>query len=223
MVLPALLLHKLSKTSKANDRWKMLGERLEAWKERHLNKLLQECRTIQKQLSSSVENDKKGEAKSFAKPVFQRKINAAIKLLSNSDVGVHKVDENKLYELRQKQPQPAPYILKLYWKAQLIVFCYHILINRWDFDLKSSQYDISGWWTLTPRCKAVSTSEKYNQENKELLVQLATLAKAMATNILHPKMLEALVAYRNLPFLSKPWCVPDWYRRSYQMHHWEKF
>ena len=100
----------------------MLGERLEAWKERHLNKLLQECRTIQKQLSSSVENDKKGEAKLLAKPVFQRKINAAMKLLSNSDVGVHKVDENKLYELRQKQPQPAPLYSKTLLKGPINCF-----------------------------------------------------------------------------------------------------
>ena len=97
----------------------MLRERLEAWKKRHLNELLQECRTIQKQLSSSVGNDKKGEAKSFAKPVFQRKINAAMKLLSNSDVGVHKVDENKLYELRQKQPQPAPLYPKTLLKGPI--------------------------------------------------------------------------------------------------------
>lgn len=47
----------------------------------------------------------------------------------------------------------------------------------------------------------ILTSEKYNQENKELLVQLTTLARAMATNVLHLKMLEALVAYRDLPFL----------------------
>ena len=41
--------------------------------------------------------------------MFQGKINAAMKLLSDSNVGAHKVDEDILYELRQKHSQPATF------------------------------------------------------------------------------------------------------------------
>ena len=50
----------------------------------------------------------KNKVKLFTNLVFQRKINAAMNLLSDSNAGVHRVDENILYELRQKYPQSAP-------------------------------------------------------------------------------------------------------------------
>ena len=42
---------------------------------------------------------------------MQRKINAAMKLLTDIDAGVHKIDDTILNELKQKHPQPAPLTL----------------------------------------------------------------------------------------------------------------
>ena len=53
MVMPALLLQKPSRTSKAKDHTKALSRRLELWQKGDLNSLLQEGITIQNQLDSS--------------------------------------------------------------------------------------------------------------------------------------------------------------------------
>ena len=108
IILPALMLQKPSKTSKSQKHCKTLEHRLAAWKDGRIDELIQECRTIQRRFSSNERRNKENKAKTFAKLVFQGKINAAIKLLTDIDAGVHKVDDTILNELQQKHPQPAP-------------------------------------------------------------------------------------------------------------------
>ena len=55
--------------------------------------------------------NKEGKAKTFATLLLKRKINAAMKLLTDIDAGVHKIDDTILNELQQKHPQPAPLTL----------------------------------------------------------------------------------------------------------------
>ena len=47
------------------------------------------------------------------------------------------------------------------------------------------------------------TSDKYKKDNKELWVELATLARSIATKILDPKTLEAIVPCRLIPLDKK--------------------
>ena len=108
IILAALMLQKPSKPSKAQEHCKKLEDRLAAWKDGRIEELIQECRTIQKQFSSNERCNKEDKAKNFAKLVFQGKINAAMKLLTNIDAGVHNVDDTILNELQQKHSQPAP-------------------------------------------------------------------------------------------------------------------
>ena len=74
---------------------------------KQLNFIIQ-SRIIQRRLSSNERGNKEDLAKTFAKLIFQGKINAAMKLLTDIDAGVHKVDDTILNELQQKHPQPAP-------------------------------------------------------------------------------------------------------------------
>ena len=74
---------------------------------KQLNFIIQ-SRIIQRRLSSNERGNKEDLAKTFAKLVFQGKINAAMKLLTDIDAGVHKVDDTTLNKLQQKHPQPAP-------------------------------------------------------------------------------------------------------------------
>ena len=52
------------------------------------------------------------------------------------------------------------------------------------------------------------TSNKYKKENKELRVQLATLARLLATEYLDPNALEAFVACRLIPLDKNPGVRP---------------
>ena len=108
IILPALMLQKPSKKSKSQEHSKKLDDRLAAWKDGRIDELIQECRTIQRRSSSNGRRNKEDKAKTFAKLVFREKINAAMKLLTDIDAGVHKVDDTILNELQQKHPQPAP-------------------------------------------------------------------------------------------------------------------
>lgn len=54
----------------------------------------------------------------------------------------------------------------------------------------------------------ILTSGKYKKENKELRVQLATLATAIATKILEPKTLEALAGCRLITLVQSPRVFP---------------
>ena len=90
------MLQKPSKTSKSQEHCKKLEDRLAAWKDDRIDKLIQECRTIQRRFSSNERRSKEDKAKTFAKLVFQRKINAAMKLLKDIDARVHKVDDTIL-------------------------------------------------------------------------------------------------------------------------------
>ena len=81
IILPALMLQKPSKTSKSREHCKKLEDRLASWKDGRIDELIQECCTIQRRLSSNERRNKEDTAKTFAKLVFQVKIDAAMKLL----------------------------------------------------------------------------------------------------------------------------------------------
>ena len=98
------MLQKPSKTSKSREYCKELEDRLAAWKDGRINELIQECRIIQRRLSSNERRNKEDRAKTFAKLLFQGKINAAMKLLTNIDAGVHKVDDIILKQTATKRP-----------------------------------------------------------------------------------------------------------------------
>ena len=107
MILPALLLQKPSKNSKAKDHCRKLDERITAWKEGRIMDLLQEGRTIQARMIASKLRTSEDEARTFAKFINQGKVNAALKMLSDSEIGVHEVNKDVLKELQAKHPKPS--------------------------------------------------------------------------------------------------------------------
>ena len=73
------MLQKPSKASKSQEHCKKLEDRQAAWKDGRIDELIQECRTIQRRFSSNERHNKEDKAKTFAKLVFQGKINAVMK------------------------------------------------------------------------------------------------------------------------------------------------
>ena len=104
MVLPSLLLQKPSQNSKAKDHCRKLEERLLLWKEGQMLDLLKEGRLIQERLKSSKSRILKDIGKNFAKLMMKGKVNAALKMLTDSHIGVHQINEEIFSALREKHP-----------------------------------------------------------------------------------------------------------------------
>ena len=213
MVLPNLILQKPSKTSKAKDHLKKVEERMTSWKEGKIYELVQECRIIQHRMMTSKRRNMEETARIFAKLMFQGKVTAALKLLkSDSENGVHNIDENIMKELEKKHPKPAPiqentllfgpinYLAPSYFDDidETMIFKASRLTKGagGPSHLDADQY-----------CH-ILTSTKFKKENKELREQISLLAKKLATQILDPKTVEALVACRLIPLNKNPGVRP---------------
>ena len=212
IILPALMLQKPSKTSKSQEHYKKLEDRQGASKDGRIDELIQECRTIQRGFSSNERRNKEDKAKTFAKFVFQGKTNAAMKLLTDVEAGVHKVDETILNELQQKHPQPAPLTSDtlLNGPVNCVLPSYFDEIDEtMVFKSTSITKVVGGSSRLdAEQYRRHLTSNKYKKENKELRVQLATFARLLATEYLHHNTLEASVVCRPIPLNKNPGVRP---------------
>ena len=206
------MLQKPSKTSKSQKHCKTLEHRLAAWKDGRIDELIQECRTIQRRFSSNERRNKENKAKTFAKLVFQGKINAAMKLLTYIDAGLHKVDGTILNKLQQKHPQPVPLTSDrlINGPVNRILPSYFDEIDETMVFKSSSMRKRAGGLSRldAEQYRRLLTSKKYKKENKELRVQLATLARRLATQYLDPNTLEAFIACRLIPLDKNPGVCP---------------
>ena len=109
MIMPCLLLQKPSKDSKSKDHSVALKRRLLIWQNGNLFELLKECDTIQNRIkSSNPRNTSEAISKKFASLMKQGKVNAAVKLLTNSmEGGILPLDTETMNLLRSKHPEPA--------------------------------------------------------------------------------------------------------------------
>ena len=108
MIMPALLLQKPSKKSKAKDHKDALERRLQLWDEGKISELIRECQTIQNHLSSNKNGKQsiKEISKKFIDRMSKGNINGAIKLLSdNMENGIIPLNEETLSKLREKHPK----------------------------------------------------------------------------------------------------------------------
>ena len=212
MILPALLLQKPSKTSKAKDHCKKLEERIAAWKDGKISELLQECRTIQRRLISSPNNAPKDKAKSFAKLVFQGKIHAAMRLLTENDAGIHKLDDKILEALHEKHPKQAPIKPETLLNGPInrVLTSYFDEIDEQMIYKAVSQTKGAGGPSQldAEQYRHILTSNKYKKENKELRTQISILARSIATEVLDPNSLQSLVACRLIPLDKNPGVRP---------------
>ena len=185
------MLQKSSKTGKSQEYCKKLEDRLAAWKDGKTNELIQECRTVQRRFSSNERRNIVDKAKTFAGLVFQGKINAVIKLLTDIDAGVHKVEDTILNELQQKHQQPIPLTSDTLLNGpvnRVLPSHFHKIDETMIFKSFSMTKGAAGPSQLDAELyHRLLTSNKYKKENKELRVQLSTLARLLATDYLDPK------------------------------------
>ena len=85
MILPAILLKKPSRNSKAKEHTLRLEQRLNLWKQGDLYLIMKECREIQQRMKiSQSKHDGDKTAKIFARLISQGKINAALRYLNEN-------------------------------------------------------------------------------------------------------------------------------------------
>ena len=107
MILPALLLQKPSRKSKSKEHSGKLERRLQLWKMGNFEDLLHEGQEIQKKLLDSKHVPNRDKAKIFSNLMLQGKVNAALKMLLEEEIGVHEVNEQVVQELKAKHPLPG--------------------------------------------------------------------------------------------------------------------
>jgi hypothetical protein len=213
MILPNLILQKPSKNSKAKEHARKVKERMTAWKEGRFMENLFECRLIQRRLQSNKRPAIKDKSRTFAKLMFQGKVNAALKMLKDeSDTGVHEVSIDVIKALREKHPPSAPIRdnTLLFGPIEYLSPNYFDELDE-NMILKAAQRTKGAGGPSHVDAEQFShilTSTKYKKENKELREQISIMAKKLATEIVDPKTLESYIASRLIPLNKNPGVRP---------------
>ena len=135
-----------------------------------------------------------------------------MKLLTYIDAGLHKVDGTILNKLQQKRPQPVPLTSDRLINGpvnRILPSYFHEIDETMVFKSSSMRKRAGGLSRLdAEQYRRLLTSKKYKKENKELRVQLATLARRLATQYLDPNTLKAFIACRLIPLDKNPGVCP---------------
>ena len=108
-ILPALILKKPSKRSKAKDHKQCVTRRMQLWKEGNICEIMREVRYIQRKITTLKKKRTAGDiSKTFAKLMMQGKVSVALKYLDNESSSVMTCTDSVLKELREKHPPEAP-------------------------------------------------------------------------------------------------------------------
>ena len=197
MILPSILLQKPSKTSKAKEHLAKLGQRMLLWEEGKVDDLMRENRCIQRKLQQTRKRNSEDTARIFAKLMFQGKVNAALKFLSEeNDHGIHELNNEVIETLKDKHPKLAKIHedILLQGPIDIVTPAYFDSID--ESMIKNAARLTKG--AAGPsnmdaeQYKLMLVSNKFRKERKELRTQIAILAKNIATKIVNPDELEAL-------------------------------
>ena len=211
--LPALLLQKPSRNSKAKDHLKKLEERIGIWREGNIQKLIQEGNAIQEKLVSGKQRTPDEISKSFAKLMLQGKINAALNLLSTENGGgVLPLTDQVLKDLQEKHPPAAPIQegALILGPVNNVPPSYFDSIDEQMIAKAAQQTKGAGG---PSHCDAkqyrhILLSNKFKSESKALREQISLLGRKLATSILDPTTLEAFICCRLLPLDKCPGIRP---------------
>ena len=193
MVLPAMIMQKPSKSSKAKEHLIKLDERLKLWKEGRISDLMHECRVIQKRLLSSKKREPEDTARVFSNLMIQGKIKAALNFLSKEgDSGVLDMnDMNVFNELQKKHPDPGPISENtlLNVPVENIPMSYFDLIDENMIQKAARQTKGAGGPSQldADQYHHILLSSKYKKEGKDLREEIYKLAKKLASTIVDPK------------------------------------
>ena len=165
--------------------------------------IIQEARTIQNRFRNSTSKKRTHEdsALSFAKLMWEGKINAALKMLSkNCENGVLQLDEKVFKDLKLKHPAPAE-VKKdslLHGPMNKIPNCYFDEIDEMMIGKALSLTKGPGGPSNVDadQFRHMLLSKKFKTEGKNLREQIALLSRNLASKFVDPFSIEALITCR---------------------------
>ena len=201
-----LMLQKPSKTSKAKDHARYLLHRLEKWGNGDLSGIMEECREIQKRLTHKSERKQESSRKAFCRLMLQGKVGQAIKFINNEDsvIGVHKLTEDIKNILSEKHPKgedisPEALLPDISCSTPQPVMFEGISsesIQRAARALNGSggptHVDADTW-------KYILCSKAYGKAPSQLADAMASVAKRLCVEEIHPEILREYNACRLIP------------------------
>ena len=222
MILPPLLLQKPTPKSKARDHVRCLERRLQCWRDGDIESLLSEGKTIQGRLPRAPlnPNNQESTARAFAKLMFQGKTKAALRLITEQNVGsvlhldsitsggVGSVRDALLSKHPPGRPASASALLNTTTEppdVHPVVFeaidatTVKTAALRTDGAAGPSGIDARGWTRLCASFHSAST---------ELCHSLALLARRLCSHYIHPDGLSALLACRLIALDKNPGVRP---------------
>ena len=201
-VMPALLLQKPHKRSKAKEHSSHLERRLGLWNNGSIDALLKEGHTIQKQFSNINHKSSEDLPRAFAKLLMEGKVKKALNLLSDySSGGPMCPNEEIMTKLREKHPtrQPPKPSATLTLDHEATTIHHPIIFEQIDAQLihkttlqmdgtaGPSGLDAGAWKRLCSSFGACSN---------DLCSAVAAVAKRLCTAYVDPTCISALVAGR---------------------------
>ena len=221
MTMPALLLQKPDIKSKARDHVKCLERRLQQWSSGDIDELLREGRTIQQHLPQSDLKDHTWEerkTRAFAKLMFEGKVRAALRLLSDQvSSGILSLDQeldgtSVRDILKDKHPPAQSAHPSTLLPPSACTTEYHpVMFETVNGDLirsvalqvhgsaGPSGVDAAGWRRMCTAFQGAST---------DLCDALAAMTKRISTEYVDPSGLTAFTASRLVPLDKQPGVRP---------------
>ena len=221
MVASTLLLQKPHQTSKCREHVQALDRRLRAWQAGDIDGLMREGRTIQLQLrpfNHDGHDQTQHNIRIFSRLVFEGKIHAAIRFLSDNHGGgvlnlsaVMDDDRTVLDVLMEKHPPArsvAPEVLVTTDAPHDTHPVYFECLTGSQIRSAAlctqgaagpSGVDAAGW-------RRMCTS--FHRESVDLCASIAAVARRLCTTLVDPEPLRALVACRLIPLDKQPGVRP---------------
>ena len=216
MIMPALILQKTSMKCKTSEIKKHIERRLVLWRERKVQDLFDEAKTIQarmKQVTHKARTDDEL-AKRFAKLMLEGKVNPAIRLLEvNATGGVLPLTDEVIGNLQQKHPAGKPTndtmllqgpLMKIHdviyddINAELIRKC----ATKTKGSFGPSCLDADFW-------RKITSSTLYGSSSDDLCHAIALLTRQLCSdNLNDPNSIEALMSCRLIPLDKAPGIRP---------------
>ena len=219
-VMPALLLQKPSKTSKAKDHLKALERRIRLWEEGNITELVNESKAIQERLPSNNTPMNIEKLSSKFKQLMQTgNVNRALRLLTNNmSNGVLPLSDETLQLLKLKHPEArdAQHESLLQGPVKLVHNIVFEDINE-SIILKAaiktkggcgpSGFDADNW-------RRIFASKQFGSSSLDLRKSFAEFVKSLCITNIHlensgsENSLEAFTANRLIPLNKNPGLRP---------------
>ena len=187
---------------------------MKRWHNGDIMSLLEEGRPIQKRYTTNKRRSQEDITRIFSKLMLQGKVGAAIKLLEESnECGVHEANDEIITKLRQLHPSPSEEFHEDSLMEGPLKETHDSYFDNIDEDLiKIATMRTKGAEGPSKmdadQYKVMLVSNKFKKEGKELRMQIAKLAKLIATKLQDPHTIEAFIACRLIPLNKNPGVRP---------------